>query len=154
MLQRSRWSTWVVALVVTGLWLAAPVVWTGLELARAHVMTGFMMGSLAHTQAKWPLVIQIADLFGEYGVDFVMVLGIREPGRSGQQMCPEALDVVATVAQLRGRYKYEVMFDGGVKTTNVADIPARYIVAASAVLCADNPIQAASVIRSASSTGR
>lgn len=56
------------------LWLAAPVVWTGLELARAHVMTGFMMGSLAHTQAKWPLVIQIADLFGEYGVDFVMVL--------------------------------------------------------------------------------
>lgn len=56
------------------LWLAAPIVWTGLELARAHVMTGFMMGSLAHTQAKWPLVIQIADLFGEYGVDFVMVL--------------------------------------------------------------------------------
>jgi len=56
------------------LWVAAPVVWTGLELARAHVMTGFMMGSLAHTQAKWSLVIQIADLFGEYGVDFVMVL--------------------------------------------------------------------------------
>ncbi|MGD9633281.1 MAG: apolipoprotein N-acyltransferase [Pirellulales bacterium] len=56
------------------LWLAAPIVWTGLELARAHVMTGFMMGSLAHSQAKWPLMIQIADLFGEYGVDFVMVL--------------------------------------------------------------------------------
>jgi len=56
------------------LWLAAPVVWTGLELARAHVMTGFMMGSLAHTQANWPLVIQISDLVGEYGVDFVMVL--------------------------------------------------------------------------------
>ncbi len=34
------------------LWLAAPVVWTGLELARAHVMTGFMMGSLAHTQCR------------------------------------------------------------------------------------------------------
>lgn len=55
-------------------WLAAPVVWTGLELARAHVMTGFMMGSLAHTQYRWPLVIQISDLFGEYGVDFVMIL--------------------------------------------------------------------------------
>jgi apolipoprotein N-acyltransferase len=24
-------------------WLAAPIVWTGLELARAHVMTGFLM---------------------------------------------------------------------------------------------------------------
>lgn len=56
------------------LWLTAPIVWTGLELARAHVMTGFMMGSLAHTQSKWPLVIQIADLVGEYGVDFLMVL--------------------------------------------------------------------------------
>ncbi|MEX2316300.1 MAG: apolipoprotein N-acyltransferase [Pirellulales bacterium] len=56
------------------LWLAAPVVWTGLELARAHVMTGFMMGSLAHTQVEWPAVIQIADLFGEYSVDFLIVL--------------------------------------------------------------------------------
>jgi apolipoprotein N-acyltransferase len=56
------------------LWIAAPVVWTGLELARAHVMTGFTMGSLAHTQARWPAVIQISDLVGEYGVDFVMML--------------------------------------------------------------------------------
>jgi apolipoprotein N-acyltransferase len=56
------------------LWLAAPIVWTGLELARAHVMTGFMMGSLAHTQANWPLMIQVSDLVGEYGVDFVMIL--------------------------------------------------------------------------------
>ena len=56
------------------LWLAAPVVWTGLELARAHVMTGFMMASLAHTQARWPIVIQISNLAGEYGVDFVMML--------------------------------------------------------------------------------
>jgi pentose-5-phosphate-3-epimerase len=82
-------------------------------------------------------------------VDFVMVLGIREPGRSGQIMCPEALDVVATIGALRGRYKYEVMFDGGVKTSNVADIPARYIVAASAVINADNPIAAAHMLRSA-----
>jgi apolipoprotein N-acyltransferase len=55
------------------MWLAAPVVWTGLELARAHVMTGFLMGSLAHSQVHWPAVIQIADLVGEYGVDFVMM---------------------------------------------------------------------------------
>ncbi len=56
------------------LWLATPVVWTGLELARAHVMTGFMMGSLAHTQVGWPAVIQTSDLVGEYGVDFLMML--------------------------------------------------------------------------------
>jgi apolipoprotein N-acyltransferase len=56
------------------LWVAAPVVWTGLELARAHVMTGFMMGSLAHTQIRWPMLIQLSDLVGEYGVDFLIVM--------------------------------------------------------------------------------
>ena len=56
------------------LWLAAPTVWTGLELARAHVMTGFLMGSIAHTQADYPPVIQIADLAGEYAVDFLILL--------------------------------------------------------------------------------
>ncbi len=56
------------------LWLAAPIVWTGLELARAHLLTGFLMASLAHTQVKWTRLIQISDLVGEYGVDFVVVL--------------------------------------------------------------------------------
>ncbi len=56
------------------LWLAAPVVFTGLELARAHVLTGFLMASLAHSQVRWTTLIQISDLFGEYGVDFVVML--------------------------------------------------------------------------------
>ena len=38
------------------LWLAAPIVWTGLELARAHIMTGFLLASLAHTQVGWTQV--------------------------------------------------------------------------------------------------
>jgi apolipoprotein N-acyltransferase len=56
------------------LWLAAPTVWTGLELARAHLLTGFLMASLAHTQVNWISLIQISDIFGEYGVDFVIML--------------------------------------------------------------------------------
>jgi apolipoprotein N-acyltransferase len=56
------------------LWLAAPVVWTGLELARAHMLTGFLMASLAHTQVHWTMLIQISDIVGEYGVDFVVML--------------------------------------------------------------------------------
>ena len=56
------------------LWLAAPIVWTGLELARAHLLTGFLMASLAHTQSRWPALIQISDTVGEYGVDFVVML--------------------------------------------------------------------------------
>jgi apolipoprotein N-acyltransferase len=56
------------------LWLAAPIVWTGLELARARLLTGFLMGSIAHTQVGWPRIIQISDLTGEYGVDFLVML--------------------------------------------------------------------------------
>lgn len=55
------------------LWLAAPVVWTGLELARAHLLTGFLMASLAHTQVHWTPLIQLSDLVGEYGVDFLVM---------------------------------------------------------------------------------
>lgn len=54
--------------------LAAPVVWTGLELARAHLLTGFLMGSLAETQYRWPQLIQFATIGGEYAVTFVMLL--------------------------------------------------------------------------------
>lgn len=53
--------------------LVAPVVWTGLELARAHLITGITLGALAYTQYRFPLVIQIASLVGFYGVGFVMM---------------------------------------------------------------------------------
>jgi apolipoprotein N-acyltransferase len=56
------------------LWLAAPVVWTGLEWLRARLLSGFLMASLAHTQVRFPWVIQIADVFDEYGVTFLIVL--------------------------------------------------------------------------------
>jgi apolipoprotein N-acyltransferase len=54
--------------------LAAPVVWTGLELARGHLLTGFTMASLGHTQTAWIELIQVADLAGAYGVGFVIML--------------------------------------------------------------------------------
>jgi len=55
--------------------LAAPVVWTGLELARGHLLTGFTMASLGHTQYRWLELIQISDLVGAYGVSFVVMFG-------------------------------------------------------------------------------
>jgi len=54
--------------------LAAPIVWTGLELVRAYLLTGFTMGSLGHTQSRWLAVIQISDITGGYGVSFVVML--------------------------------------------------------------------------------
>ena len=56
------------------LYLAAPVVWVGLELARGHVATGFSVALLAHTQLQWIGLLQISDLFGAYGVSFLMTL--------------------------------------------------------------------------------
>jgi len=53
--------------------LAAPMIWVGLELAEAHLLTGFGMASLGHTQYRWLAVIQIADLAGGYGVSFVVM---------------------------------------------------------------------------------
>ncbi len=54
--------------------LAAPVVWTGLELVRGHAITGFSMALLGHTQVSWTALLQIADVFGAYGVSFLVML--------------------------------------------------------------------------------
>ncbi|HWB10936.1 MAG TPA: apolipoprotein N-acyltransferase [Pirellulales bacterium] len=53
--------------------LAAPVTWTGLELAQSHLLTGFNMASLAHSQWRWLPLVQIADLAGGYAVTFLIV---------------------------------------------------------------------------------
>lgn len=53
---------------------AAPLAWTGIELIRGYGPLGFSMALLAHTQVSRPLVIQMADIFGAYGISFIMVL--------------------------------------------------------------------------------
>jgi len=53
--------------------LAAPVVWTGLELLRAYVPDGFTMAGLGHASYRWPALLQVADLAGAYTVTFVIV---------------------------------------------------------------------------------
>lgn len=54
--------------------VAAPVVWVGLELVRGHFVTGFSAGLLGHTQVAWTSLLQIADIFGGYGVSFVLAI--------------------------------------------------------------------------------
>src|SRR5687767_6209358 len=53
--------------------IAAPVVWVGLELIRGHLITGFSLALLAHTQTSWPMLLQISDLAGAYAVSFVIM---------------------------------------------------------------------------------
>lgn len=53
--------------------VAAPVVWTGLELFRTWFLTGFGMAALGFTQHRWIAMIQISDLAGAYAVSFVVM---------------------------------------------------------------------------------
>ncbi len=53
--------------------IAAPIIWMGLELAKGHFLSGFTMGSLGHTQVHFTPLIQIADIFGSYGVSAFVI---------------------------------------------------------------------------------
>lgn len=56
------------------LFLAAPVAWVGWEMARSYFLTGFSANTLAHSQVRFPVIIQVADQLGGYGVSFLIVL--------------------------------------------------------------------------------
>lgn len=54
--------------------LAAPLLWTALELARTYVFSGFPWSLLGYTQYSVLPIIQISDITGVYGVSFLIVL--------------------------------------------------------------------------------
>lgn len=58
-----------ISIVVSG-----PVLWVAADQARAYVFSGFSMSSLCHSQYRVLPVIQCADVCGEFGVTFLMVL--------------------------------------------------------------------------------
>jgi apolipoprotein N-acyltransferase len=55
-------------------YLSAPLLWTVLEFARSHLLTGFPWENLAYSQYLFGNIIQIADITGTYGITFVIVL--------------------------------------------------------------------------------
>lgn len=97
----------------------------------------------------WHQEVTLAELMPYLPhVDFVLVLGIEQPGHSGQVITEESLRTAALLKDLASRYGYELIFDGGVTTDNVDRIPAQFIVSSSHVLQAENPIHAALTLRS------
>jgi len=56
------------------LFLAAPLLWTVLEFARSHLLTGFPWENLAYSQYLQGGIIQISDITGIYGITFAIVL--------------------------------------------------------------------------------
>lgn len=53
------------------LWMV-PVVWVGLEYARTYLFTGFPWELLGYSQYHFLGLIQIADIFGVYGLSFII----------------------------------------------------------------------------------
>lgn len=52
----------------------APVFWVGLEWLRGNLFTGFPWGTLGYSQYARLDMIQIADIFGVYGVSFLLAI--------------------------------------------------------------------------------
>ena len=56
------------------LWVVAPVAWVATEWLQGHLLGGFLMGNLGHTQINHPHLVQIADLGGAYLVSGLVML--------------------------------------------------------------------------------
>ncbi|MFV1968222.1 MAG: apolipoprotein N-acyltransferase [Pirellulaceae bacterium] len=88
------------------LMLAAPMVWTGLELARGYLFTGFSVGLLGHALSDQTMLIQVSDLFGAYGVSFFVMLvaacvtRVWQIGKSSRAVVPALTLVVVSLAVL------------------------------------------------------
>jgi apolipoprotein N-acyltransferase len=55
--------------------ITMPLLWVALEYVRTFIFTGFPWALLGHSQYLRHHLIQIADLFGAYGVSFLIALG-------------------------------------------------------------------------------
>lgn len=105
-------------------------------------LQGKKVGIVWHASAAFEALLPLLP-----HVDFVMVLGIAEPGRSGQKISEAAIALAGVLDDLRPRYGYDVMFDGGVNLATIRRIRAKYVVAASAVLRSANPIRSVHSLR-------
>ena len=54
--------------------IITPLLWVALEYIRTFILTGFPWALLGHSQYLRHYLIQIADLFGAYGVSFLIAL--------------------------------------------------------------------------------
>lgn len=73
--------------------LGLPVFWTALEYLRGHLLSGFPWALLGYSQQPFAPMLQNADLFGVYGLSFLLV------------MCNAALgEVILSRAQRRSAW--------------------------------------------------
>ncbi len=54
--------------------MALASMWMLMEVAKAYILSGFPWASLAYSLCKYPLLIQSADIWGPYGLGFIIVV--------------------------------------------------------------------------------
>ena len=54
--------------------LTLPVLWVALEFLREFLLTGFPWATVGYSQQAWLPMIQSADLFGVYGLSYLLIL--------------------------------------------------------------------------------
>ncbi len=96
------------------LMMVAPMIWVGLEYARAHILSGFPWYYLAHSQYQITPMIQIADLTGALGVSLLIAIVnafvvdllslplLRKSRTNGIRFCPRQYARVCVVTILVG----------------------------------------------------
>jgi len=62
--------------------LTLPVLWVALEFLREFLLTGFPWATLGYSQQAWLTMIQSADLFGVYGLSYLLILSNAALGES------------------------------------------------------------------------
>lgn len=74
-------------------------------------------------------------------LDFIQIMGIDHMGYSGQGLNMESLKKIKELEEFKKKYSFEIIFDGGVKVTNIDKINAKYIISSSGILSSKNPIR-------------
>ena len=84
------------------------------------------------------------DILNKYihNLDFVQLMGIDSLGESGRDFQINSLKMLEKLNNLKQSYNFDIIFDGGVKTTNIHRINAKYITSSSELLNSKNPKQA------------
>jgi apolipoprotein N-acyltransferase len=75
-LYRGLWAwgvVWAQERQIRLLWFA-PALWVALELGQTYIISGFPWELLGHGLYRHPLLLQLADLTGVYGLSFLLVL--------------------------------------------------------------------------------
>jgi pentose-5-phosphate-3-epimerase/putative flippase GtrA len=74
-------------------------------------------------------------------LDFIQLMGITELGKTGQLFNPDSLEKLKELNKLKKRGHFQIIFDGGVKPTNINRINAKYVVSSSGILSSSDPIE-------------